>query len=260
MRDFKDILSGLDFYEVRGVTFDFGFEEFDVDFKKPFGIIGRRFALDSHLRRIAVNEGAELVKKNIIELPKTGTVIDARGFKAYSKSNEKKHRRMFIKFDFEGIGLGYYWIFPMKDGIVNVGIGGYPTSLKNHPFIMLERFCKDNGLRPYGLAAGNMHIDGKIENLIEGNVIHVGEGAGLVNPLTAEGVYQAMKSGEIAADCILKGKVDDYEKRIRGKFGLKFSVARKIRDWYFHNAPPKIRVSMFKFGMGIFKLYMDEWN
>jgi flavin-dependent dehydrogenase len=269
-KDFKDILEGLDFYKCRSLTFDFGKDKFDVDFKGPSVAIGRRSALDGRLRRVARDEGVKIVKKKVIKLPKDGVVVDARGFKrsernaivvrAYSKCEPKRYNKMLFKIDFKKLGIGYYWIFPMKGGIVNVGLGEFSGSFQSHPFILLKEFCKENGLKPYGMAASPVNVDGRIENLVSDNVIRVGESAGLVDPVTAEGIYQAMTSGRIAAECIAKDKIDDYERRVKKEFGFEFFVNRKIKEVFFSTDPSKIKIKAFKAFMWTIKNYLDSKN
>ena len=119
-------------------------------------------------------------------------------------------RRLEIHFQRESIP-GYTWLFPMGDGRVNVGTGTFirrvrqgKTSLRE----TLARFVNDSAAtngrlaraEPVGPLRGHplrtrlgdtrTHAD---------RVLVAGDAAGLVNPLSGEGIASAMESGELAA-------------------------------------------------------------
>ena len=67
----------------------------------------------------------------------------------------------------------------------------------------------------------------------------VGEAAGLVNPLTGEGIDYALESGEIAAEHIAAmlstgdfSRVRDYDQHLRAQFEPVFRFCAQVRDWY----------------------------
>ena len=67
----------------------------------------------------------------------------------------------------------------------------------------------------------------------------VGEAAGLVNPLTGEGIDYALESGEIAAEHIAAmvstgdySRIGDYDRRLRSEFEPVFRFCAQVRDWY----------------------------
>ncbi len=65
--------------------------------------------------------------------------------------------------------------------------------------------------------------------LHQGNILLVGDAAGLVNPLTGEGIRYAIGSAQIAAETIVSGQVADYSRRIYKQIGydLRFSYLIK---------------------------------
>ena len=54
-------------------------------------------------------------------------------------------------------------------------------------------------------------IDGPLGMPCKGNAVLIGDAAGFVNPLTGEGIYSGVRSGQIAADSIIncKGNLAD---------------------------------------------------
>jgi len=72
------------------------------------------------------------------------------------------------------------------------------------------------------------------------NTLLVGEAAGLVNPLTGEGIDYALESGRIAAEHVVQGLtsgvhqtwLSDYDRLLRERFEKIFRFSEWIRDWY----------------------------
>jgi len=58
-----------------------------------------------------------------------------------------------------------------------------------------------------------------------------GDAAGLTDPLTGEGLYFALRSGELLADSILKGS--SYARRVWGEFGRKLMLGARIAPKFY---------------------------
>lgn len=113
---------------------------------------------------------------------------------------------------------GYGWIFPMPGGKANVGLGVGAGADRRHGARAtrhLDAFVGHMG--SLGLMALQAGIS-KTERLggwlkmgmvgttpAAGNVLLVGDAAGLVNPLQGEGIADAMASGRAAAEAVLVG-------------------------------------------------------
>ena len=104
---------------------------------------------------------------------------------------------------------GYIWVFPRR-GHLSVGICG-----KGEPAAALrtrlETWMAEQGLSREG-AAFYSHLLPSLEtaswksNRISGEGWHaVGDAAGLVDPITGEGLYYAIRSADLAAQSILTG-------------------------------------------------------
>ncbi len=114
----------------------------------------------------------------------------------------------------DGILPGYFWVFPLEDGIANVGIGMITKEMKSgkvnlrqvtqdaitkHP-LFLKRF---EGASPIGPLAGWILPFGSHHRKPYGNgFLLVGDAASLVDPFTGEGMGNAMTSGMFAARAI----------------------------------------------------------
>jgi geranylgeranyl reductase family protein len=138
---------------------------------------------------------------------------------------------------------GYSWIFPNKDRLV-VGIGGLERKNKNLPG-KFEKFLSDYNLGDidsYKMQGYPLPFGNSLSTPFYGNILLVGDAAGLVDPMLGEGIYQAHKSGELAAKAI----IDTVENRTPGGPGAnyldllqehlftEFIYARRFR-WFLYN-------------------------
>lgn len=121
---------------------------------------------------------------------------------------------------------GYGWVFPKGDH-VNVGVGGWVVEgprLRRH----LHRLCAAHGLPPDRLE----HVRGHrlpmrlaSSRLSAGRALLVGDAAGLVDPFSGDGLYEAFLSARVAAGAVrdvLDGSADTvepYAERLRDELG-----------------------------------------
>ena len=108
--------------------------------------------------------------------------------------------------------FGYGWVFPKKQH-VNIGIGIlYPKYVKKPQRNILEVYkdyfktLKENKVLPenleIGKCCGGALPFSPLDITYSNRLLVVGDAAGFINPITGEGIYYAMSSGEIAAKII----------------------------------------------------------
>jgi geranylgeranyl reductase family protein len=108
---------------------------------------------------------------------------------------------------------GYGWLFPGADGEANVGIGVGLGHQRRQAQLRAElgRFCAmlrtagdlAGDARPGPVIGGWLRMGGTGTPPAAGNVLLVGDAAGLVNPLQGEGIAPAMVSARLAALAVL---------------------------------------------------------
>ena len=110
---------------------------------------------------------------------------------------------------------GYGWVFPKGDH-VNFGIGGWESQgphLREH----LARLCAEHGVDSDNLTdvRGYRLPMRRPEALpARGRIALVGDAAGLVDPLSGDGMYEAFVSARLAAEAalrILDGREDTFD-------------------------------------------------
>jgi geranylgeranyl reductase family protein len=107
---------------------------------------------------------------------------------------------------------GYGWVFPKGDH-ANLGVGGWLNEgprLRAH----LDRLARAHGLQASALQGVRGHrvpMRRLGAPAARGRVLLVGDAAGLVDPLSGDGIYEAFVSARLAAQAILAGKPETYE-------------------------------------------------
>jgi len=64
------------------------------------------------------------------------------------------------------------------------------------------------------------------------NIALVGDAAVQVKPLTGGGIFYGLKSAELLAECIRDNRLDEYDRRLKRKFGKEIKFALKARKFY----------------------------
>jgi len=114
---------------------------------------------------------------------------------------------------------GYGWIFP-KAGHANYGVGGWAAEgprLRAH----LRRLCAEHGIDDAELTdvQGRRLPIRRTTTAARGPVLLVGDAAGLVDPLSGDGIYEALVSARLAADAILAESSSGYEESLHAELG-----------------------------------------
>jgi flavin-dependent dehydrogenase len=136
---------------------------------------------------------------------------------------------MWVEYAHEG-GEGYAYVFP-KSGHVNVGIGYvldyYRSVVPEHPWELQRRFTGE--LRRLGVLEGESSRDhftpflipvgGPLTRTATTRTVLAGDAGGFVNGITAEGIYYAMVSGDLAARAVSTGSTSGYAPAWRREIG-----------------------------------------
>jgi len=238
VREYENLIKGVEMNKIREIKIDFNGVKFALSSKTPMVNVIDRLEMDKHLRSVAENEGVDLIRKRVNpEDLNDRTVVDARGvdFKkslgiARVSLCRKKNSGFNYIINNSLISKGYFWIFPLNDRIVNVGCGGELKELKVSINRLFDLFVKKINAKPFVNMGYCMGYYGKINRLTEKSndksIFKVGDSAGLVNPASGEGIYQAMRSSEILSDCLKFGEEKLYESRIKKEFGTNLLISK----------------------------------
>jgi len=164
---------------------------------------------------------------------------------------------------------GYFWLFPVSEGVVNVGIGMVMSEMDkqkkklkalqsdviaNHK-LFKDRFAdatmiKGSG-RGWQLPFGSPRKKSKLQprRSASNGVFLVGDAASLVDPFSGEGVGNALVSGEMAANHILENKSPmDYQEALWESLGPELTNSHRMQrmsrkswllNWFVKKAAKK---------------------
>lgn len=154
-----------------------------------------------------------------------------------------------LHLDFGAIPWGYAWIFPKAEHL-SVGIGdlirpGHRTDLRAELARYIESEPSLRGTKARFVRGHRVPLGGQFEGYHAPRVLLVGDAAGLVDPFTAEGIYYAIRSGQIAAEEVVKllqtsddertlaTGLSSYTRRINAEINSDFRYAWLITQIFY---------------------------
>lgn len=137
-----------------------------------------------------------------------------------TKKDNKNFVKVYMKKPF------FSWIVPEDNGKVKAGI------ISKNPFSDLKRFLQEaklegeiidkfGGIIPFGMC-----------QIVNDNVVLVGDAACQVKPLTHGGIFYGMRGAEILVDCLMRGELSEYDKLWRKRFGNEIRAGLYIKKMY----------------------------
>jgi geranylgeranyl reductase family protein len=158
----------------------------------------------------------------------------------------KKSRHCYIHSRFKS-AAGYGWVFPKKEHL-NIGFSIINRDKNQQPKHNLLNWyqdyitlLKEKNLIPQHLketpVKGGALLTQPLEKTYADRFLLVGDAAGFINPLTGEGIYYAMVSGQIAAEIITEALekkqmtqefLSQYQTRWQNDFGKDINLILKV--------------------------------
>ena len=241
--------------------------------EEPLILMTQRRRLDAHLAEQAAAAGADFrdgVRATALELEPDGGVVRFDGAaacapvvvgadgvngltaRALGLAGQRQHGvalegnvlHVHAREDYRGRAVvelgtvpgGYAWVFPKGDH-VNVGVGGWESEgprLREH----LERACAGYGLpaaRLESLRGYRLPMRSAGAPVARGRALLVGDAAGLVDPLSGDGMYEAFVSARLAAETaleLLEGRapsLDAYGPRLESALARTLAASWKAK-------------------------------
>lgn len=199
---------------------------------------------------IGTSAGAFSVRKIVIADGGQGRTVSMAGFKkrkgaeglavAYELPCDQQRNELVV--DLGLLPCGYLWLFP-KGNHLSLGVG---ITKKNDNHLMLfeklSTFAGRQGL-PFDRSLCRGHRvaiwDGDRPLTRLDSFLLAGESASLADPLSAEGIRPAVRSGIAAGEAVdasLGGDtaaMKNYEERMRREMGREFAIASRIAKFFF---------------------------
>jgi geranylgeranyl reductase family protein len=196
---------------------------------------------------IGADGDKSLVRKTFVNHD-TSSKAYCVALRAYYKGVTEMHRENYLELHcLPEVVPGYFWIFPLPNGLANVGVGMLSEQVRKKKLnlrdVMLnaikynrhlkhrfERATLIDKIQGWGLP---MFI--KKESVSGNNFILAGDAANLVDPFTGEGIGNALYSGMLAAeaarDALDKNIFEKeflekhYDEKLFGKLGSELKTS-----------------------------------
>ncbi|MDO3694612.1 NAD(P)/FAD-dependent oxidoreductase [Wenyingzhuangia sp. chi5] len=140
----------------------------------------------------------------------TRTLIPALEYEIEVNQADFERLSKEIRFDIDAIPAGYGWCFPKKNHL-SIGVGAILKDDKK-----IKEYCADYikflgieeilSIEKHGY---QIPVTPRLDGFVKENVFLIGDAAGFADPLTAEGISNAILSGKLVAEAIAQAKGDE---------------------------------------------------
>ena len=167
-----------------------------------------------------------------------------------------------IRIDLGYIPGGYAWVFPKRDHL-SVGVGCVASRARglNHRH---QKFLDSLGLASHTITRSGSHL---IPTRTKGRIVWrneallLGDAAGLADPLTGEGIHNAIKSAQLAAPAIEKrlmaGKdgLQEYQEAVDSQIISELRIAHTVSQFFVRS--PRLVFGMLNQGNELWRALCD---
>ncbi len=152
--------------------------------------------------------------------------------------------REYVGLDLGGLAGGYGWVFPKAEHL-NAGVGAW----KYAAFTLrpkLAQLCRRYGFdasRLENLRGHHLPVRMPGSPIARGPVALAGDAAGLIDPLSGEGIHMAFASGWLAAQQAMRclsgeaASMMSYQRAVDAQLQPELDISRRLQE-LFHFAPP----------------------
>jgi flavin-dependent dehydrogenase len=139
---------------------------------------------------------------------------------------------------------GYIWVFPRADH-VSAGIAGKMGETSTAELRrILEKWLEEHWLRENGFHLEGAHFYSHILPSFRARTFEtlevcgegwatIGDSAGLVDPITGEGLYYALRSAELCAGALLAGRPDEYRLLLEEEVLAELKLAARVSQRFY---------------------------
>ncbi|RMD92223.1 MAG: geranylgeranyl reductase family protein [Calditrichaeota bacterium] len=222
-----------------------------IEKSQVYGISGRDATgtESSYTARVVVGaDGTASIlrrKLGLYELDPKHWVVATRAYYRGVKGLSDAIEIHFVK----DILPGYFWIFPLENGLANVGLGMIHGKLKKRGLSLREAhlaatksaFFRER-FREAELIGGihgwNLPLGSKRRQIHGNGYLLLGDAAGLIDPFTGEGIGNAMCSGKIAARVLAevcrgqdysKSALESYATQLWAEIGAELKLSYRLQ-------------------------------
>jgi len=172
----------------------------------------------------------------------TRKLIPALEYEVYVTDEEFKKHADSVRFDIDAVPGGYGWNFPKKNHF-SIGVGCFEAKPSN-----IKALCEDyiNYLGIENITSIERHgfqipVSPRTDGFAKDNVFLIGDAAGFADSITAEGISNAIYSGNLLAEAIIENSLNqeliaaEYLKKLNHKLLPELESSAKLSKWFYKN-------------------------
>ncbi|NCT09190.1 MAG: geranylgeranyl reductase family protein [Flavobacteriia bacterium] len=149
-----------------------------------------------------------------------------------------------VRFDIDAVPYGYAWCFPKKNhlslGVLTTKKG--KINLKDYYKTYLQILGLQNMIKEdaHGF---QIPIAPRTDGFVKNNVFLIGDAAGFAEPITAEGISNAILSGKYVAEALIESKLNcelakkNYEEKLKIRLLPELKSGLLLSKFFYNNNP-----------------------
>ena len=199
-------------------------------------------AMEIQTKLVIAADGAHSIANKIMgDEHKMQPEHNCGGIRAYYKNVTGMHQQNFIELHFiKELLPGYFWIFPLPNGMANVGAGMLTKTISKKKINLKEAMLKAISENPtINHRFKNAELVGKIQGwglplgskkrkLSSDSILLCGDAASMIDPFSGEGISNAMYCGMRAAE---KAEASVLQNNFTAAFLLEYDKIVYNRLW-----------------------------
>lgn len=195
---------------------------------------------DIHAKFIIAADGALSPTAKLAGWKETRKLIPALEYEVELKPEDFERLSKEVRFDMDSIPHGYAWSFPKKNHI-SLGIASTRRTrinLKEYYKKYLEKLGIKEILseKAHGF---QIPITPRTDGFYRKNVFLIGDAAGFADSVTAEGISNALWSGELAAEAIIESDSNPekagalYQQKLNRELLPELKTSQTAAKWFY---------------------------
>jgi len=156
-------------------------------------------------------DGALSPTAKLMGWPETRMMCPALEYEVEVSPEEFEKHKDSARFDIDAAPLGYGWCFPKKNHL-SIGVGNFMKTKKNPKLReYYNKYVEYLGIKE--ILSSEAHgfiipISPRSDGFVRENVFLIGDAAGFADPVTAEGISNAILSGKLCAEAMALSEGD----------------------------------------------------